>query len=60
MYWNAQKKLTLRWNLRLIETWDVLKLELSKVYIVGIRRLIETWDVLKCFCPILGDTSFPD
>ena len=32
---------------RLIETWDVLKLETPSFKKRGISGLIETWDVLK-------------
>ena len=32
---------------RLIETWDVLKLQLRLCVFLGILGLIETWDVLK-------------
>ncbi len=35
-------------SLRLIETWDVLKLCSSLSPILGKNWLIETWDVLKC------------
>ncbi len=32
---------------RLIETWDVLKLDIRCAPLVNDQRLIETWDVLK-------------
>ncbi len=49
MYWNGWPNKRCTGNLRLIETWDVLKSELTILVENFLRRLIETWDVLKFF-----------
>ena len=48
MYWNADNsKLSYSTAVRLIETWDVLKLMKTGRRRKELERLIETWDVLK-------------
>ena len=49
MYWNAYGKMSIRGDLRLIETWDVLKYSNLPILPRVLNRLIETWDVLKFF-----------
>ena len=48
MYWNSILRKKAKIVLRLIETWDVLKLYCDLVYLMVYPWLIETWDVLKC------------
>ena len=48
MYWNLGQGTAATLEMaRLIETWDVLKLNLHWPIGITGKRLIETWDVLK-------------